>query len=110
MNKRLLKTILVLVSMLFLNIEAAHAGLVGRLKLYIQSELPTHYLWCVAVATAFMAMLVYVIFTPISINNQKWSWYNYFSFQPGRSSYGTKRLLIKKITKLLAQKSVIHSR
>src|SRR5687767_1720255 len=104
MNKRVLKVILVLVSMLFLNIEAAQAGLVSKLKLYIQSEFPPQQLALILMAFFTVAIFSYIIFTPLSINNEKWSWYNYFSFQPERGSYRNKRILVKRINHILVQK------
>ena len=104
MNKRVLKVILVLVSMLFLNIEAAQAGLVNKLKLYIQAEFPPHQLALILFIIFTVSAFCYIIFTPLSINNERWSWYNYFSFQPQNRTYRNKRVLVKRISTILTQR------
>ena len=103
MSKRVLKVILVLVSMLFLNIEAAQAGLVHKLKLYIQSEFPPHQLALILFVAFTVGAFCYIVFTPLSINNERWSWYNYFSFEAEKSSYRNKRALVKRISGILSQ-------
>lgn len=103
MSKRVLKVILVLVGMLFLNIEAAQAGLVHKLRLYIQSEFPPHQLALILFVVFTVGAFCYIVFTPLSINNERWSWYNYFSFEPEKSSYKNKRALVKRINGILSK-------
>jgi hypothetical protein len=105
MSKRLLKVILILVSLLFLNIEAAQAGLVNKLRLYIRAEFPPHQLALILFVVFTLAAFCYIIFTPLSINNERWSWYNYFSFQPEKGGFKNKRALVKRINNILSQES-----
>ena len=103
MNKRLVKLILVLVSMLFLNIEAAQAGLVTRLRLYISSEVPPHQLMFTLICLSVVFIFAYIIFTPLHINNERWPWYNYFSFQPESTSFRKKKMVVKRIRAVLKE-------
>lgn len=104
MSKRVVKLILVLVSMLFLNIEAAQAGLVGKLKLLISAELPPQQLTAATICVSVLAVIAYIIFTPIRINNERWPWYDYFRFQPESTSYRKRRIVVKRINKVLRQR------
>lgn len=104
MSRRLIKTILVLVSMLFLNIEAAQAGLLGKLRLYIAAEMPPWQLALITCATLALLFFLFVIFTPLQINDQRWSWYSYFTFQPEKSGFGNKKQTVSKISRILTQK------
>jgi hypothetical protein len=64
MNGRTLRVIVILVGMLFINIEAAQAGLVTRLKMYIQAEFPRNELVYVVFGSLVAAFILYVIFSP----------------------------------------------
>ena len=107
MSKRMIRTILVLVSMLFLNIEAAQAGLVGKLKLYIAAELP-HWLLVMLLGSALLLIpVLLVIFTPLYINNQRLVWHSYFTFHPDLSRFAARRRSVNRIRETLtADKNV----
>src|SRR5690606_29877242 len=104
MSRRLIKTILVLVSMLFLNIEATQAGLLGKLRLYIAAEMPPWQLAFITCGTLGLLFFLFVIFTPLQINDQRWSWYNYFTYHPEKSGFANKKQAVGKISRILAQK------
>lgn len=90
-----------MVSLLFLNIEAAHAGLVHKLKNYIRLEFTDIELFYIFGGSLSLAFLGYVIFTPVHIGNKKWAWLNYYSYQPNRHDYQSKRVMVKKISGIL---------
>lgn len=103
MNRRLVKIIIALVSLLFLNIEAAHAGLTIKLKDYIGSGLSPFEIASGFILTAGALFLLYVIFTPLRINNQRLSWYSYFTFT-AKDSVREKRKLIEHINGVLRER------
>ncbi len=104
MKNTTLRLIIILVGLLFLNIEAAHAGLVHKLKIYISHELSPLQVYYICGSLLLFGFLAYVVFSPILIGNQKWAWHNYFSFNPERQSYQNKRDMVKKISGILSQK------
>jgi hypothetical protein len=101
MKSRTLRVIIILVATLFLNIEAAQAGLIQKLKLYFRQEFPHNEFLLLFGGLVFAAFIVYVLFAPVLINKQKWSWLNYYSYQPGRQDYKSKRITVKKISEIL---------
>jgi hypothetical protein len=104
MNRRVLKVILVLVSMLFLNIEAAHAGLVTKLRLYIQAEFPPQHLLFLTFGLFSLGLFAYVVFTPLRINNERLTWLNYFASGTDKNSMRHKRLFVKRTSDILLEK------
>ena len=70
MSKTTVRTIVILVSLLFLNIEAAQAGLLTKLRLLIRAEIPESSLAVLCLAIASAVFLVYVIFSPVPINGR----------------------------------------
>jgi hypothetical protein len=88
--------------MLFLNIEAAQAGLVHKIKLYIRHECPDYQLLYIALALLVLGFLSYVLFAPVLIGKEKWAWLNYYSYQPNRHDYQSKRATIQKISGILS--------
>jgi len=105
MSKRLIRFIAILVSLLFINIEAAQAGLVHRLRLYIKAEMSSEELFFSSLAFLLGTFVLYVIFTPLRINNQRLGWYTYFTFTT-RETVRERRTLIKRINGLLRDQEV----
>ena len=105
MNNRTIRVIVFLVGLLFINIEAAQAGLVNKLKLYIRTEFTEWQLFYILGGIALFSILSYIIFTPVLIGSEKWAWYKYFTFNPVRPKYQDKREVVKKISGILSQKS-----
>jgi hypothetical protein len=101
MKNGTIKTIIVLIALLFINIEAAQAGLVHKLKLYIRHEFSDYQLLYISVAILFLGFLAYIIFTPVLIGKQKWAWLSYYSYNPSRHAYQSRREVIKKISEIL---------
>jgi len=87
--------------MLFLNIEAAHAGLVYKLKVFISHEFPDYEFLYISAGLLVFGLLSYVIFTPLSIGKEKWMWYNYFSTDAKRHDYQSRREMVRKISVIL---------
>jgi hypothetical protein len=104
MNNRTLRVIIFLVGLLFLNIEAAQAGLVHKLKIYISHEFTESQLCYMLGGILVVGALSYVIFTPVFIGSEKWAWYKYFTFNPVHQKYHNKREMVKKINGILSQK------
>lgn len=101
MKNKTLKAIIILVALLFINIEAAQAGLVHKMKLFISHEFPDHNLLFISGGLFMLGFLSYVLFAPVWIGNEKWAWLNYYSYQPSRHNYSSKRVSVRKISKIL---------
>lgn len=102
MNKGTVKTIIILIGLLFLNIEAAHAGLIGKLKVYIHHEFTDLQFFYLLLTLGGISFLMYVIFTPVVIGKKKWNWLTYYSYAPGKPNFQHKRETIRKIEEILA--------
>lgn len=98
MKKSTVKTIVILVALLFINIEAAHAGLVTRLKLYIRHEFTGVELIYYSAILIALTFLTYVIATPVAIGKEKTIW---LSYGTGRYNYQNKREAVKRISQIL---------
>ena len=101
MKKGTLKTIIILLGLLFVNIEAAQAGLIHKVKIYIRQEFSDYQLVYFICGILFFGFLSYIIFTPVLIGKQKWAWLSYYSYTPNRHDYQSKRDMIKKISGIL---------
>ena len=101
MKKGTLKTIIILVGLLFINIEAAQAGLVSKFKIYIRHEFPDYQLVYFVAGLLFFSLLSYVVFTPVVIGKQKWAWLKYYTYNPNRHDYQSKREMVQKISGIL---------
>ena len=108
MKKGTIKTIIFLVGSLFLNIEAAHAGLVGKLKLYINHEFSDSQLTYTLLCLAALSFISYVIFTPVVIGKQKWAWLTYYTYSPSRPNYQGKKDSVRKIEEILTNRKNIQ--
>ncbi len=102
MNSRTVKVILILVGLLFANIEAAHAGLIHKLKLYIHHEFTDWQFLLALAGTLLFGFLTYIIATPVSIGKQKLIWLTSFSYNKG--SFDSKRKFITKAGNILNNK------
>jgi hypothetical protein len=100
MNNRTLKVIVILVPMLFLNIEAAHAGLVHKVKLYILHEFTDFQLIYIFAGVFLLAFFLYIIAMPVNIGKEKRVWFidQDTSFSP---DYGARRQTVKRISGIL---------
>ena len=101
MKKGTLKTIIILVALLFINIEAAQAGLIHKFKIYIRHEFSDYQLVYFVAGFLFFSFLSYIIFTPVLIGKEKWAWLSYYSYNPNRHDYQSKREMVQKISGIL---------
>lgn len=101
MKSRTLKTIIILVSLLFINIEAAQAGLLHKFKAYIRTELTDFQLVYILLGLLALSFIGYVIFTPVLIGKEKWAFLSYYSYNPAMNRYQNKRLTVRKIASIL---------
>jgi len=99
MTKKSFKIFVLLVAMLFANIEAAHAGLVHKLKLYIHHEFATWQFVLVLAGLMLFSFLAYIIITPVSIGKQKLIFLTSFSFT--KASFDSKRKFVAKTGNIL---------
>jgi hypothetical protein len=104
MKNRTFKVIVILVGSLFLNIEAAHAGLIQKFKMYIGHEFPGFQLILVLGALMTLGFLTYVIFTPAFKENGRYVHGSYYS----QEAYGARRLRVKKISEILRESSSVN--
>jgi len=104
MSNRTFRIIVLLVGLLFINIEAANAGLIQRFRLYIRHEFSNTQLFYIVSIFMILGFLTYVLFTPVSIGKEKRSELNYYSYNPGAKDYQRKRDVVKKISSILNTK------
>lgn len=100
MTKKSIKIIVLLVTMLFANIEAAHAGLVHKLKLYIHHEFATWQFVLILCALMLLSFISYIVLTPVSIGKQKLILLTSFSFT--KDSFDAKRKFVTKTGNILS--------
>jgi hypothetical protein len=101
------RVIVILVGLLFINIEAANAGLIQKLRLYIRHEFTDFQLVYFTAVFLIMLFLSYVLFTPVSIGREKKTWLNYYSYNPSRQDYQARRDVVKKISTILKTKEAV---
>lgn len=101
MNSRTFKVIVILVGLLFINIEAAQAGLIHKFKAIILHEFPDYQILYITMGFAAVGFVLYVMLTPVSIGNQKSIWLDYFPNNPNKSPYQNKKDLVKRISVIL---------
>lgn len=101
MSSKTFKVIALFVSLLFINIEAAQAGLIHKFKLIILHEFPDYQLVYLSITAFFVGFILYVMFAPVHIGNQKSVWLDYFPNKSNLNDYQNKRALVKKISSIL---------
>lgn len=99
MKNRTFRTIVILISLLFINIEAAHAGLVQKFKLYIGHEFPGLQFIYIVGAALTIVFLLYIIFAPAFKEGVKIAGNSYYM----HNTYQNKRNNIKKISDILRE-------
>jgi hypothetical protein len=109
MNKSTLRFIVVLMAMLFLNIEAAQAGLISRFRLYIHREFPDQQFPWLLTGLVVAGFLLYILFAPVPIGKEKRVWLNYEPFQRKKHSYHKKRSSVSRIANVLNPASASNS-
>ncbi len=101
MRNKTFKTIVILVSLLFINIEVAQAGLVHKFKAYIRTELTDYQLIYALIGLLTLSFLSYVILTPVFIGKEKWGFLSYYSYNPAVNRYQNKKITVRKISNIL---------
>jgi len=101
MNGKTFKVIVILVGLLFINIEAAQAGLIHRFKSFILHEFSDFQLFYMVSAIAAVGFLLYVLLTPVLIGNEKSVWLDYYPSDRQRSRYQNKKEMVKRISVIL---------
>jgi hypothetical protein len=101
MSSKTFKVIALFVSLLFINIEAAQAGLVHKFKRIILNEFPDYQIVYLTIAVFFVGFIIYVMFAPVRIGNQKSIWLDYFPSKSNLNDYQNKRAQVKKISIIL---------
>lgn len=103
MNNRTFKVIVILVGLLFLNIEAAQAGLIQRFKVYIGHEFPGNQPLYILAVLLPAAILCYIILIPISFKDNGRLVSGYYTHQ----SFGSKRNRVRKISNILKEQGTL---
>ena len=104
MSNRTFKVIVFLVILLFINIEAAQAGLVHRLKLFIQNEFSDFQLFYISGGTLVVAVLLCIIAMPVHIGKEKRIWFTDIDVS-GAHDYRSRRMAVKRISNILTSPS-----
>lgn len=99
MKNKTLRVIIILVGLLILNIEAAHAGITHKVKILISHEFSSFQLFYVLGGGLALGLLSYVIFTP-AFKEAGRDTENFFR-NYNRHNYRDKKLRIKKIGDIL---------
>jgi hypothetical protein len=100
MRNRTLRTIIILLALLFLNIEAAHAGLIHKFKSFIHQEFSDTQLIYLSLGLCMTALLLYIVFWPVPIGKEKWSWFHYYSYNP-KQHFRRRKEVVRKISGIL---------
>ena len=90
MNSSTLKTIIALNLTLFITIEAAQAGILHRVKVFLLQQFDPALLIILSLVIILVSGVLYVLFTPVLIGNQKTVWLNV------SGAYKTRRLRARK--------------
>jgi hypothetical protein len=101
MTKSTIRFIFSLMAMLFLNIEAAQAGLISRFRVFLNREFPDYqFPWLLALMM-LAGLLLYGLFAPVPIGKEKRVWLHIWHFQSKRQTYEQKRALVSRISGVL---------
>lgn len=101
MSKATVKLISLMLSLLFINIEAAQAGLIRRFRVFLHAEFPDSH-FGVWILTAFLfTFLAYVVFSPLKIGSERWNWLKMYRYNPNTLSFKKKRQTITAIANTL---------
>jgi len=104
MKNRTFKVIVILVGLLFLNIEAAHAGLVQKFKLYIGHEFPGYQPVYIIASILSVSLLSYIILTPMPFKETGKLGGGYYPQQ----TFQNKRSRVKKISAILKEQNLAN--
>lgn len=101
MKNRTVRVIIILVGLLILNIEAAHAGITHKFKVLIANEFNGIQLFYVLGGVLMMGVLSYIILTPAFKESGKTiAEANFFQIY-NRQNYQDKKIRVRKIRNIL---------
>jgi len=103
MSKSTLRFTILLVFSLFLNIEAAQAGLINRIRIYVLREFPDYQFPWLFSGLALTVLLLYILLAPVKIGKEKRIWLNYDPFPARRHRYDQKKASVSRISEVLHQ-------
>ncbi len=102
MKNKTLRVIVILVGLLVVNIEAAHAGITHKVKVLIGNELSDFQLFYTIGVALSLALLGYIIFTPAFKEKGKSSLAGTYREQYGTHTFKVRRNRIRKISHILS--------
>lgn len=101
MKNKTLRVIIILVGLLVLNIEAAHAGITHKFRVFISHELSDFQLMYVCLGILSFGLLGYVIFMPAFKDRGRQQAANNYFQKYNVHTFQTKRKRISKIHGIL---------
>lgn len=101
MSKSTLRFSIILVITLFLNIEAAQAGLLTRIKIYVLREFPDQqFPWLIS-GVVLGSIFLYGLLAPVKIGKEKRVWLNYDPFPARKHRFDQKKASVSRISEVL---------
>lgn len=101
MKNKTVRVIVILVGLLVLNIEAAHAGITHKFKLFINNELSDFQIVYISFGLLSLSLLGYIIFMPAFRNRGNIPGSATYFQNHSLHTYQRKRKRIKKIDQIL---------
>jgi hypothetical protein len=101
MKNQTVRIIITLVALLFINIEAAHAGLIHKFKLYITHEFPDWQLIFISTGLLTAGFLTYVLAVPVSIGRGRRIWFTDDDLDAVKK-FGDKKQTVRRISGILS--------
>ena len=100
MEKRTLKAIVLLICLLFLNIEAAQAGLVKELRHFVDMHFSEPGFYISLTGVLFGGGFTAIVLLPVKIGSEKKVWFT--DIEPGvRTKFAARRESVTRIAKVL---------
>ena len=101
MKNKTLRVIIILVGLLVLNIEAAHAGITHKFRVFIHHELSDFQLLYVSLGALTLSFFAYIIFMPAFKNKPSYATGSTYFPNYQLNTYQDKRERVKKILEIL---------
>ncbi len=100
MEKRTLKTMLILICLLFINIEAAQAGLVKELRHFVDAHFSEPAFLISLITLLFGSGFTAILLLPVRIGTEKKMWFT--DIEPGHhKKFHARRQSVTRIAKVL---------
>lgn len=101
MKNKTFRVIIILVGLLVLNIEAAHAGITHKFRAFIHHELSDFQLLYVSLGLLSLSLLGYIIFMPAFKNKRSFATGSVYFQNYNLNAYQNRRERVKKISEIL---------